>query len=271
MLMDKDGSEENGNHDGAEDPKDPAADTSVPEQGAEQDPNAGAEAGEVEAGGEGDGSEAANEGAEGTDLSPNSVEALHKQVADLTARLETLSKPREEAPAPVPQPTEEQWQAKADELGVSVKYLKFETTQKANLYNRIKQEIISEMTGRFSKFEKADAISSLSKDPQFADAPKYRKDIDTFLEKFDAKEQSNPELLKMAVIYARGLNAKKREAGIRSDGERNRHINGAARPASSSSGTRSKVTPLFGNQKVVAAMMNGDAEYNKFRGRRTFE
>lgn len=155
-----------------------------------------------------------------------------------------------EAPA---QLTEEQWSAKEQEVGVSRNAIQFFTAQSMKVWNAVQEA----MDARFARFEKAEALQTLSRTKGFEDASRYQKGIDTFLSKYQPKYHSNPELLKMAVVYARGLARSGDVRRAQVSTERNKRIGGPARPSSpgSSSGAARKPgaaqRPLSQSQREV--------------------
>lgn len=173
-------------------------------------------------------------------------------------------------PAPSPELTDEQWTAKEQEVGVDRKAIQFFTGQAMKVYNAIQEA----MDARFAKFEKAEALQSLSRTKGFEDAGRFQKGVDEFLSKYQPKYHSNIELLKMGVIYARGLarSGDVRRANVNS--ERNKRVAGVARPASpgSASGARKpniQGRPLNPSQKEVASKFGmTEQEYRNLQNTR---
>lgn len=233
------------------------ANTNVNESGAESDTN-----------GTGTGGEVGETGEESTETvgqetgKDDPVLAIKAQIEELTKKLEQQINHKE--PPPVKELSEAEWAAKETEWGVPRTAIQAVTSQNVYLYNKIKQDIMAEFDKRMGGFEKSSALQSLAKDPKFSDAPKYAKDVDEFIKDYPAQHHSNPELLKRAVIYARGLNIGKTVSKVRNEGERNRTITGAGKPNSPNGGIRNKVVPLTPIQKKYADSMGGEAEYRKY-------
>ena len=172
------------------------------------------------------------------------------------------------APQQPAQLTEEQWAAKEAEVGVPRGAIQFFTGQAMKVYNTLMQQ----MEARFAKFEKADQLRALSRAKGYEDAMRYPKFVEQFLSKYKPEHHANPELLKMAVVYARGMASKANVQRARVEAERGRRISGVARPSSpgSSAGASRKpgapaLRPLSTAQKQAAAMMpGGEAEYRKW-------
>lgn len=270
MTNIEDGGE--GGGDGTQDPADqknngaqPDATGAAGANGRGENPEAAGRGGPDEdpAGGEGEGAEAEPELDENGDpivaadgdgageeaATPLTPELISQMVAKSVEDAMLKNKP---ADAP-PQLTEEQWAAKEQEVGVERKAIQFFTAQSMKVWNAVQDA----MDARFAKFEKIEAIRDLSRTKGFEDASRYQKGIDSFLTKYQPKYHSNPELLKMAVIYARGLarSGDVRRAQVSS--QRNVRVAGAARPSSpgsSAGATRrpgSTQRPLTASQREV--------------------
>lgn len=207
---------------------------------------------------QGNGDEVATDKISESDKLVERLEALAKEQEEI----KSLLKEKESKPA---EWTEEQWAAKEKEVGVNRNAIKYFTNQNVYLYQRIMDGVKEMFDSRFGNFDKSNQLKELSKDPKFADAPKFQKDIDEFLSQFDPKFHSDPRLLKSAVVYARGKNMTKTTAKVRNEGERNRIISGAGRPVGSNGiSSKGKVVPLTSYQKKVADLMGGENEYRKF-------
>lgn len=146
-----------------------------------------------------------------------------------------------EAPKPV-EFTEEQWAAKEQEFGVPRSAIQRFTGMAVQVHDRI----MAAMDARFASIEKEGALRTLSRTKGFEDAQRYPKGIEHFLQKYDPKYHSNPELLKQAVVYARGLAASRNIQRVRVEKERHRTISGAARPASPGNGAGATRRPGAG-------------------------
>lgn len=246
--------------------QDPEVNEAQPQPGEESGADGGAEGGEAREGAGGDEVQAGTE--EGK---PDPVATLQATVADLQKKLEDAlaNKPqlkaKEEAPKPPVELTEEEWAAREQALGIPRNAIKWQAKQGEYIYKAVMEGVERILNERMGGFEKSSALSKLSKETGFEDAGRYQKEVDEFLADFSPEHHSNPALLKKAVVYARGLNAKRDLSRVRSDGERNKVISGSGRPAAPSAGNRVRITPLNLLQKQAAQLMGSEAEYNKWR------
>lgn len=233
----------------------------VAQPSREADLNRGAETpqdGAVDSGEEG----AVDESGEGarTENQPQIKEIVDNAIKEAFAN---IPKPQE----PTKQYTEEDWAKMESEWGMPRTAIDRVTRQNVQIVNQIMEHIDS----RIAKIEFGNALETFSKQPGFTDATRYRKDIDSFLGNYDPKHWSNPQLLKMAVFYARGVNANGNVQKAMVGAERNRKISGQARPSSPGGGVRrSAMPPLTESQRQAAELMGGESEYRKFQvnGRR---
>lgn len=222
--------------------------------GGTEDQEAGRDANEVE-------SETRPSGTEPRpqdDVRIANVERMIKEVSD------KISAP------PVKERTPEEWAAMEQEYGVPRGAIERFTRQNVTVYNKIKDE----MDARFAKYEMNDALGDLVKEQGFNDAVRYKKDVTAYLSRYETKHWTNPQLLKDAVIYARGLNANANVQKARTDSQRNVVVAGKGRPASPGGGQRrSNPVPLTKEQKEAAEMMGSESEYRKFmsKGRMQIE
>lgn len=248
-----------GAEDGAQD--DPIKETSdaEPEPSENSDPNGGAEGPE-----DGEpGQENAGEPEPEAQPAEPTIAQLQSQLAEMTAKVEAALAIKNN-PAPVEpkvaELTDEQWAKAEEQYGMSRNGIQFMTGQIVKAV----QSIMGEMDKRFGSLDKDKAFDSLAKDPQFADAKTYQKEMNEWLGQFDPSLHSKPELLKSAYWVAKGKNAGKVVAKVRKEGERNKQVAGAGRPAAPNTGARSKTpAPLNGYQKRVAEMMGGEDAYRK--------
>lgn len=182
------------------------------------------------------------------------VEKMLKEVAD-----------RVSAPAPVKERTPEEWATLEQEWGVPRGAIERTTRQSVTVYNKIMEMFDS----RFAKYEMTESLTDLTKETGFNDAIRYKKDVTTYLSRYEPKYWTNPQLLKDAVIYARGLNANSNIQKVRTDNERNRVVIGRARPSSPAVGQRrGSPIALTASQKEAASHMpGGEPEYRKFMGK----
>lgn len=168
------------------------------------------------------------EGADGEDgedeepITPTTEERLgilEKENKELKERLEKgAGKP--ETPIVQKEPTEEEWQAWEDQSGMDRKSIRyFQTT-----INSLAKLLMDKMDQRFSKYDKVDAISNLSKQTAFKDAQKYREGMEEFLEGFDPRYHSDPKILEKAYFYAVGKNNGKTVKKIMNAKEINRQV-----------------------------------------------
>jgi len=237
---------------------DPKGNDVVNEPAGDTDPVGGEEAGEA-------GKDAGAPEGEAANAEGDPESGVAEQPFDPAAFKEDLIKEIQEKIAPPQAPqqlTEEQWAAKEQEFGVSRQAIQAFTQQNIKVYNAMREYV----DAQFAAINKTTALQALSQEKGFTDAPRYRKEIDQFLSKFDPKVHSNPQLLKDAVIYARGLAASGNIQRARNDGERNRRIAGAARPSSpnANGGARKPAaTPSLTREQRDAASKFGmsDAEY----------
>lgn len=234
----------------------------VDESGGAADPDGGAA---VPQDGENDGAQEVAPDEEGTLPGEEKPSELETFKAEMKAEIAKLA-PKEEA-KPL---TDEQWAAIEQQSGAPRQTIEYFTNQNVKVVHKLMDYIDSKL----SKFEVNDAIAAFAKNPKFADATRYRKDIDEFLSHYDHKDWTNPALLERATHYARGKNGNANVQKARQDQERNKKVAGVARPTSPNGGQRRISAPALNPmQKEAAALMGGEAEYNRFRVRphRTLE
>lgn len=246
-----------GGDDGAQDASGEAAADGESGAGDGSGADGGAEGGEAGEGGEEGEGDAGGEAEAPTALTAEQVDAiLEKRLAEREAAR------KDQGAASARELTEEEWQKKEEEWGgVSRQAIQ----SVANMHVQLLNLVMAKMDERLSKFERQDALTSLSKEQGFSDAVSLRPGIEEFMKDFPVNMHSNPGLLKKAVIYARGLGANGRLAAARSAGEKNRKIVGAGRPAAPSSSARRPVGgPLNLTQRAAAALHpGGEAGYRK--------
>ncbi len=235
-VIDDVGAEANGGGDelnGAENEIDPQNGDSLNEpegepnvDGGGTDPETGEEIGKVEGA---EGEEGANpEPGPGTEnLTLDQVRDQLRQ--ELRDEIMTELKQQQVQKEPAKEISEEEWNKHESEWGIPRSAIKNVVSR----MERVVMHVMNKMDERFSRFEKGDALRSLGQQPGFNDAARYAKDVDEFLSHYDVKHHSNPELLKRAVIYARGKNMKSTVQRAAQGAERNRRIAGVARPAGS--------------------------------------
>jgi hypothetical protein len=174
--------------------------------------------------------------------------------------------PGEPAAPPAPQElSEEEWAQKEEEWGVPRTAIKAFTHQSVQVYNRVMEKL----EARFAGIEKDANLRALGQEKGFSDAPALRKGIDEFLANYPAQHHSNPKLLKMAVVYARGLQASKSVQKAGNDRERNRRMGSAARPGAPTPGRRPVSNgnrPLNATQRDVASKFGmSEGEYERLK------
>ncbi len=163
-------------------------------------------------------------------------------------------------PAPEKQISEEEWTQHESDWGIPRSAIK-NTVERMT---RVHDTIMKKIDERFAKFEKAESLRSLSRDPGFTDANRYSKDIDEFLSHYPAQHHSNPDLLKRAVIYSRGKNMKTQVAKARNGSERNLRIAApGGRPAAGGAPIRtgSKIALTASQRSAARAFGMTDEEY----------
>jgi hypothetical protein len=262
-----------GGNDGFEAEGNPPADDSLNEPGDGTDPNGAGEPGAApeDAGPAGEETPGAGEGAESGPLNVEELKASLRE--ELLADLQKDREEREAAAAaskPV-ELTEEQWIQKEAQLGVPRNAIQHFTGQMVHVYNKLR----GEFEGRLAKYEKRDALQALAADPKFRDAGRYQKDVDEFLSQYEPRHWTNGDLLKQAVLYARGKNVNAVNQNRRALLERNKRIGGAARPGAAGSpgaGPRPAARPLTTIERSAAraAGMSDEQYSNLKKGPRTF-
>lgn len=229
----------------------------VDEQGGTADPDGGAkdpQVGKDDSAQEGeileDGEIARSEGDDRIAVVEKTLKEIHEKL-------------NEQKPEPVKQMTDEEWAKLEQQTGAPRSTIEFFTNQNVRVVEKLTQYIDSKL----AKLEFDSSINDFSRTPGFQDAVRYKKDVQDFLSAYDPKHWTNPELLKRAVIYSRGLHSGENVQRARTDSERNRKIAGAARPMAPGGSARKPATPpLTQAQREVAAMMpGGEAEYLKYR------
>lgn len=256
--------------DDVENPAGTQADGSESEQGGEPGADGGAEGGEA---GEAGGGEEGAPGTEGegpagqpADLNEQIAEgvrtALEAMGIDPTAQFKPQT-PEPEAPV-WKEPSEEQWVQHETQWGVPRTAIKA-TIQRMAM---VKADVMESVQAMFAPMLKDQALGVLARTKGFEDVPRLRGHIDEFLKPFDTKHHSNPELLKRAAIYARGMAARSQVRRAVQGQERNRQIGGVRRPASpnGNGAARPVARPLSPAEKQAAAMLPGGVkEYLQLR------
>lgn len=227
--------------------------------GGAEDKKAGEDSGEKEG-------DLGEEKAGGDEVKPNELIAqLQTKISELEQKITQPLPPKPEGPPAVPQITEEEWAKYEEERGIP----RTAQTWITNTMVRAVQDLQRHIDQRFAKLDRQEALSSLAKDPEFADANKYPNDVNKYLEKVDPRFHSDPMVLKDAVIWSRGMNFKNGVQKVRDEKEINKRISGVARPASSGGGkSPSKSVTLTPIQKSAARAAGwSEDEYAKQLGK----
>lgn len=258
--------EEIGGDNGIENEAHQEVNPALPEPTGDADPNGETEAGETEevSGEEGGAVEGTEQDSESGTLNVEEFKTeLREQLRNEIMAELAHNPPQETKPAAPPQLTEEEWLKQEESWGVPRTAIQAMTNQSVKVINHI----MSQLDQRLAKFEKSDALRSLSSEKGFTDAPRYQKDVDEFLSHYDPRAWSNPELLRRAVIYARGKNMNKNVSQARNESERNRKIAGPGRPAPAGNAMRRTVSkPLNPIQRDVASKFGlSESEYAKLK------
>jgi hypothetical protein len=259
VLDGGEGTEEKGAIDAAIDQTNKEANEIVDESGGATDLNAGTEVSEDgKDAGETEGEVVEGSESPGTKVNPE-LAAFKEEIKAELAKLAPVAPAAEVKPL-----TEEQWGKLEEDWGQPRQTIQRITNQNVQVVRKLTEYIDS----RFAKLEVGDTIQAVSKEALYTDAPRYQKEIREFIQDYDPKHWSNPELIKRAVIYARGLNANANLQKVRTDTEKNKKIAGPARPSSPSGGIKRTTMPaLNGAHREAANLMGSEGEYNKFRTR----
>lgn len=196
-------------------------------------------------------------------------EEMRREIMEEVRReMDTLKPQEPEAPKdPWANMNEETWAKKEEEVGVNRNAIKFFTNQSM----RVVDHVMAKLDERLAKFEKSDRIREISRQPGFSDASRYQKDIDEFLSSYHPRHHSNEDLIKRAVIYARGKNMKSSISKARNESERNRKISGQVKPPTSGANVKkaspAALTPMQRNMARNAGM--SEDEYAKLKTKRS--
>lgn len=240
-----------GEGDGAAPAAGAEADENEPQPGGEADPQRGEGAGE--AGGVREEAEDGAGDAEGADDPLKGalarLETAEKELAALKGR------PAEAPPAPK-ELSEEEWVKKEEEWGVGRNAIKQVASMHMSLFNHVNQML----DDRLGRFEVDSSLARLAHEPGFSDVNALRSGIDEFLQDVSPGRRSDPNVLKKAAIYARGLQAASRVNKARNSGERNRRIITKARPAAPSGGVRRPHSAALTPSQRSAAAFHPEGE-----------
>lgn len=251
---------EKGGANGPETTEDQTTLDTQPESGAEpnidggaEDQAVGEETGEVE----GDVSETPEA------AKPDPLIEINKVIEDKFKSLEEKLKPAEPAPPPIP---EEKWVESENKWGVPRTAIQ-ETIRVAM---QVKNEIKEYVDAQFAELRKDSIMADVAKQNGIANYKSLEPGINEFLSAFDSKHHSNPELLKRAMFYARGMNAPKDVKRIQANDEKNRQVVNRIKTG------RADVRPSGVNaQKGLnetqreAAEMIGESEYLKIKNNKS--
>lgn len=240
------------------DTSDSEIDKAIDEQGGAADLERGTEDSEVGADDKGEEGEILENGEKPGTPNPDRLALVENTLKEIHAK---INEKQPEAPKPM---SDEDWAKLEQQTGAPRSTIEFFTNQNVKVVNHLKEYIDSAI----AKLSFGSAIDEFAKTPGFQDATRYKKDIQEFLNTYEPKHWTNPEVLKRAVIYSRGLNANANLQKVRNDSERNRKIAGVGRPAAPAGGIRKPaLPPLNQAQKEAAALMGSEAEYNKYRSK----
>lgn len=224
-------------------------------QGGETDPVDGGEDQETEGNGGENGAEASGE--EEITKSEPGVD-LAKLEENILSKIDERMK----ASPPPPQPiTEEQWVEHETKWGIPRTAIQ----KNIDLAIRVKNEMKEYVDSKFATIEKDAAIQSLSKEPGFQNISSLRPGMEDFLKDYDAKNHSNPILLKKAAIYARGLSADKKIQQVRNSNEKNRQVLGRIKTGNSDVPGKNGTQKLNDSQRQAAELMGSESEYLKYK------
>jgi hypothetical protein len=203
---------------------------------------------------------------------PTEVEALktllEKREADFKAIKE--AKEKENAPPPPAPPTEEQWVALEERFGG---LSRSQITPIADMMEKAVSRIQEQYEVRLAGIEKDMTINRLADQEGTRDIRSHRAEMEQFLGNFDKKSQSDEKLLKMALVYARGLKSKDAVRKAGESREKNLRVIGSGRPSTSgqSAGGSAKSIKLSAQERSVAKAAGwSDKEYHdmKYGGRK---
>ncbi len=193
---------------------------------------------------------------------------LEKRESELKALKET--KEKENAPPPPAPPTEEQWAALEERFGGLSRN---QITPIADMMEKAISGIQAKYEERLAGIEKDMTINRLADQEGTRDIRSHRAEMEQFLGNFDKKSQSDEKLLKMALVYARGLKSKDAVKKAGESREKNLRVIGNGRPSTSgsSAGGSVKSMKLSAQERSVAKAAGwSDKEYHdmKYGGRK---
>lgn len=208
---------------------------------------AGKEAGDVETqGGEPQPSTESNAPLDLNQLKTEIVDSIKEQL-----------KPPEPPPQPI---TEEQWAQHEQTWGVP----RTAIDQTIRIAVKLKSEMQEYVDSKFAALESDAAIGNLAKEPGFSDVGRLKEGIKEFLKDFDPKFHSNPQLLKKAAIYARGLSSQKDIRAVRNTDEKNRQVVNRLKTGKSEGASAPSQKGLTEIQRQAAELLKGgENEYRQ--------
>jgi len=255
-------------------------DETVIEQGGESAADGGAEAGKAEGdAGTENGEAGENEGGgDAVEASPafDAAKVIEELRTEIAGMKEQMSRPPQapQAQQPAKPMTEEEWVSLESEVGVPRAAIQRFTSQTMQVANSLKEYIDS----KFTMIEQAEGLRQVARDPEFSDGLKFEKDVQKYLSRVDPRYRSNPDVIKDAIIYSRGLNYKKTVSTVRNENEKNRKIAGPARPAAPGGGMKGKgsvpLTPIEHQAREAVGWTEEqyrDAKKMKGKGKAVFE
>jgi hypothetical protein len=131
----------------------------------------------------------------------------------------------------------------------------------AEFMDKVVKSSESRVEARIAKIEKELTINLMAEQEGSRDVRSYRKEMEDYLGNFDQRSHADPKLLKMALVYARGLRSQDAMKKAMDSKERGLRVVGAGKPntGGSSAGGKSngfKLTP----QERQAAKLGGMSE-----------
>ena len=145
------------------------------------------------------------------------VAQLAEQVGQLRGQLEALSKGGGSSNTG---PTDADLEKMAEETGMTKPALRMMMGSTVNLYNRIMGDIQRDL----APIQRRMILDGVSKEKGFEDAHRYSSKVDKILERFPANMQNNPEVVKFAILSARGENFGRAVHKARNERERSRKV-----------------------------------------------
>lgn len=167
---------------------------------------------------------------------------------------------RNQPPAPAKEISEEEWVKHEADWGIPRTAIKATVSR----LERVAQVVLKKMDERFAKFEKGEALRTLSREKGFEGAMRYQKDIDEFLTQYQPQFHSNPTVLKRAYLYARGKNMGTDIQKVRTGNERNlRIVQSGGRPSAGGAPVRtgSKIQLTASQKSAARAVGMSDQQY----------